>query len=223
MKKILFTGLAALAACAASYGQYSLSVDVTYASSYVFRGIQLGDGTLHPSIEASSEDFYAGIWFATPLANRSSEGWGDEIDFYAGYTPSLSDTTALDIGATYFTYPNADNTFEIFTGINFDLGGVTPGVYVYRDLDLNTWTYQGSVGYSIPLESMGASLDLSASIGFVDPDGADTYTYWGASAVIPYQLADNATVSVGLHYASNDLSLAEDNFLYGTVGLTVGF
>lgn len=223
MKKILFTGLAALSVCAASYGQYSLSVDVTYATNYVFRGIQLGDGTLHPSIEGSVDDFYAGVWFATPLENRNSEGWSDEVDFYAGYTPSLSDTIALDIGATYFTYPNSDNTFELFTGMNFDLGGVTPGVYVYRDLDLETWTYQGNIGYSIPLESMGASLDLSASLGWVNPDHDQDYSYWGASAVIPYQLAENATASVGIHYASNDLDTGEDNFVYGTVGLTIGF
>jgi uncharacterized protein (TIGR02001 family) len=223
MKKILLTGIAALAACVSSYGQYSLSVDITYATQYIFRGVQLADGALHPSIEGSSEDFYAGIWFATPLENRSSGGWGDEVDVYAGYTPALSDTVALDIGGTYFTYPSSDNTFEIFVGANFDLEGITPGVYVYRDLDLETWTYQGNIGYSIPLEAMGASLDLSASVGFVDPDDGDSYTYWGASAVIPYKLADNATVSLGLHYASNDIEFAEDNFLYGTVGVTVGF
>jgi uncharacterized protein (TIGR02001 family) len=223
MKKILFTGLAALAVCVSSYGQFSLSVDVTYATEYIFRGVQLGDGTLHPSIEGSSDDFYAGIWFATPLEKRNSAGWSDEVDVYAGYTPALSDTVSLDLGVGYYTYPSSDNTMEPFVGANFDLGGVTPGIYVYRDLDLDTWTYQANVGYSVPLESMGASLDLSASLGYVDPDDGDSYSYWGASAVIPYKLADNATVSVGLHYASNDLVFAEDNFFYGTVGITVGF
>lgn len=224
MKKILFTGLAALAACAVSYGQYSLSVDVTYASSYIFRGIQLGDGTFHPSVEASSDDFYGGIWLATPMENRNSGGWSDELDIYGGYTPSLSDTTALDIGATYYTYQQGgENSFEIFTGVNLDLEGVTPGLYVYYDLDLETVTYQGSIGYSVPLESMGASLDLSASLGYVDPENADAYSYWGVSAVVPYQIADSATFSIGIHYASNDMRLADTNFVYGTVGVTVGF
>lgn len=224
MKKLLLIGLATVATCGIARAQYSLSLDLTLASDYIFRGVQLADNTLHPSIEFGYDDFYAGVWAATPIDNRSSAGYIDEYDLYVGYGWALSDTMQLDAGVTHYYYPEADSTTEGYVGLNFDLEGFTPGVYVYRDFDLDTWTYQFNLGYSMPLETAGTSLDLSAFIGRVDPDDFGHYTYYGASAVMPFALNDNTTLSVGLHYAHNDIGFGiDDDHLFGTVGITMGF
>jgi len=226
MKKILVLALSALATAGVSRADYSLSSDLTYASEYIFRGVQLGDTTLHPSIEFTQNDFYLGMWAALPIDQVESKGWTNEFDFYAGYSKELSDKASLDLGVTYYYYPdgNVDESTEAYLGLTFDVGGFTPAFYGYYDFDLEVYTLQGSVGYSIPMAGAGTSLDLSATYGYVEPDQADSYSYYGASAQIPYKLNENATLTVGVHYASNDIGQGiEDDFIYFTAGVTIGF
>jgi hypothetical protein len=62
------------------------------------------------------------------------------------------------------------------------------------------------VGYSIPLESAGTSLDFTVTLGNVsDPDVGDDYIYYGIGVNLPYKLTEKATFAVGAQYASNDL------------------
>lgn len=226
MKKILVLALSALAAGSVAKADYSLSSDLTYASEYIFRGVQLGDNTLHPSLELTQGDFYLGMWAALPIDQVESKGWSEEFDLYLGYTKELSDKASLDVGATYYYYPdgNVDESLEAYLGMQFDVGGFTPAVYGYYDFDLEVFTLQGSVGYSIPMAGAGTSLDLSATYGYVEPDVGDSYNYYGASAQVPYQLNENATLTFGVHYASNDIGNGiEDDFFYYTAGVTIGF
>jgi uncharacterized protein (TIGR02001 family) len=213
----------ALGAGSASHAAFTLSTDLTFGSEYVFRGIKLADNTFHPSVEAGIDDFYIGIWGALPTEKRSSMGYIDEWDAYAGYSVSLSDNVSLDIGATYYYYPidEAEDTFEPYVGLSWDLDSWSPAVYVYYDIDLKVWTGQGSLGYSIPLASAGTSLDLSGTYGYVKPDEGESYSYYGVSAVLPYQISDNASVSAGVHWASHTLDFVEDNHVYFTVSVTM--
>ncbi len=225
MKKILVLALAALASTGVSRADYSLSSDLTYASEYIFRGVQLGDTTLHPSLELTQGDFYLGMWAALPIDQVESKGWTNEFDFYLGYTKELSDKASLDLGVTYYYYPdgNVDESTEAYLGLTFDVAGFTPAVYSYYDFDLEVLTLQGSIGYSIPMAGAGTSVDLSATYGYVDPDIGDSYAYYGASAQVPYKLNDNATLTFGVHYTSHDRNFGEDNWLYYTAGVTIGF
>jgi uncharacterized protein (TIGR02001 family) len=225
MKKTLVLALAAISAGSLARGEFSISTDMTFATEYIFRGIQLADNALHPSIEMKSDAFYAGFWGAIPIDNKNSKGWTDEYDFYVGYSPELSDKVTLDVGVTHYYYPLGDATTEAFIGISTEANGFTPSVYAYYDFDLEALTLQGSIGYSVPLKELGVSLDLSATIGQVDPDQGDSYVYYGVDAVVPYKINENTTLSFGLHWVANDLDIpgADDSFLYGTVGVTVGF
>jgi uncharacterized protein (TIGR02001 family) len=230
MKKTLVIGLAALATCGfAQAGDLSVSADVTFASKYIFRGLQFADNSLQPSVEITQDTFYAGIWANQPLENRSSLNLEDEIDFYVGFTPKLSDTVSLDLGATHYYYTGAsgrqetDNTTEAFIGANFAAGSLTPGVYAYYDFDLEAFTVQGNLGFSIPMDAMGSSLDLAASVGSVSPDEGDSYVYYNVGAAIPYKLNEHATLKVGINWASHDLDGFEDDHLWYTAGITVGF
>lgn len=229
MKKSLVIGLAGLAALitgsVAQAGDYAFSTDLTFASKYVFRGLQAGDNSLQPSLEVTKDEFYAGVWAEQPLENRSSRGWGDEVDFYAGYTPKITDTVTLDLGATHYYYPTSDSTTEAFVGANVTLDKFTPGVYTYYDFDLKAFTVQGNLGFSIPMDAAGTSLDLSASIGHVsrDSDNGPSYTYYSAGVSVPYKLNEHATVKVGVNWATHTLDGVEKNHLWFTAGLTVGF
>jgi len=204
---------------------YSVTVDFPYASKYVFRGIEYAKDSIQPSIEIATGNFYAGVWSNQPVTNNSD----NEFDFYAGYGIPMNDTWKLDVGATLYYYPEADTssfeekTFEGYVGLTGTVAGFTPGIYAYYDFDLKAFTLQGSVGYSIPLETAGTSLDFSVTLGNVSPDVGDDYMYYGVGVNLPYKLTERATFAIGAQYASNDLDGADDNHLWFTAGLTVGF
>jgi uncharacterized protein (TIGR02001 family) len=226
MKKLLATTLFAtvIAVGTSADAAFTLSGDLTFGSDYVDRGVKLAECTVHPSIEASVDDSYFGVWGALPLEKRNSKGYIDEWDFYAGYGYTLSDTVSLDLGATLYYYPidQADDTGEAYAGINWDLERWTPGIYGYYDFDLDggTWTLQGSIGYSIPMASAGTSADLSATGGYVSSSDGDSYSYYGVSAVVPYQISASASVSAGVHWASHNIDSLEDNHFYVTVSVS---
>jgi uncharacterized protein (TIGR02001 family) len=225
MKKTLVFAMAATAAVGIARGEFSVSNDLTFASKYVFRGVQLANNTVQPSIEIKAESFYAGLWAALPVDKRSSMGYTDEFDVYVGYSPELSDTVSLDVGVTNYYYPqdDGDSTLEAYVGVTAKVGGFTPSLYAYYDMDLEITTLQASLGFSLPLEGIGSSLDLSATVGRLAGSDIPDYLYYGASVVMPYKLNDNTTLTVGAHWATNDLDFVDDNFVYGTIGLTIGF
>jgi uncharacterized protein (TIGR02001 family) len=229
MNKIVIT-LAALVACVSLRAQepassYSVTVDFPYTSKYVFRGIELARDSFQPSVEVASGNWYAGLWTNQPIVDNTD----NEIDFYAGYGIPLSDSWSLDTGVTYYFYPEGDDsagiedTTEFFAGLTGTLAGFSPSFYTYYDIDLKAWTFQGSVGYSAPLSDK-ASLDFSATVGRVDTDGGTDYTYYGVGVVLPYKLTDSATFNLGAQYSANNLdNVEDDDFLWFTAGVTVGF
>lgn len=221
---IVLTSLCAIIANSASAQNYSLTLDTTFGTKYVFRGVQLGDNTLHPSIELAKDDFFIGIWGALPTENRGfPENWGDEYDLYAGYGWALNDSTILEVGATLYYYPTASNTLEGYVSLIGEFEGVTTKVTAFHDIDLDATTLEGSGAYSFPLAD-GQSLDLAAYVGWVDLDAGGSYTYYGADLVYPIELSENATVSFGLHYADNNVGgLIPDSHLYGSASMTIGF
>lgn len=222
--------LAALAAGASLYAQesssYSVTVDFPYASKYVFRGIQYAEDSVQPSVEFATGNFYAGVWTNQPLTSNID----NEVDFYAGYGLALTDTWKLDAGVTMYYYPEQDSslgldreTYEGYVGLTGAVAGFTPAFYAYYDFTLENFTYQGSVGYSIPLGDQ-FSLDPSVTVGYVDNDVGTNYTYWGIGVNLPYKLTDRATVTLGGQYAGNDLDDPEidDELFYVTAGITLG-
>ena len=69
----------------------SVTVDVTYVSDYVFRGVQLAGASVQPSVEASYGDFYAGIWHSNAVSGTNA-GFDSETDLYAGYGFAINET-----------------------------------------------------------------------------------------------------------------------------------
>ncbi|MEN9840484.1 MAG: hypothetical protein RL376_284 [Verrucomicrobiota bacterium] len=220
----LVAGVSAQAQDAAG-SSLSVTVDATYVSDYVFRGVQLADASLQPSIEAAYGDFYAGVWHSDSLKG----GVGTETDLYAGYGIKLSDTFALDLGATRYVYESADaaDSTEAFVGLKADVL-LSPTLYYYHDFDYEISSYIASVGYSLPVEAIKSSLDFSASYGYIQRAG-DDYSYGSVGVAVPYKLAENATLTVGADYIYNDTNTVaafqngKSALLVGKIGLAIGF
>lgn len=207
---------------------YAVTVDFPFVSKYVFRGVKLGRESLQPSVEVATGDFYAGLWNNTPLRNEHDGDASKELDFYLGWTPKLTENLKADFGATYYVYPSMvgswnNDSIEVFAGLNLALGNFTPALYIYRDFTLNSWTVQGSVGYSVPLKSLGTSLDFNATVGAVSPNNAEAYDYYSVGVNLPVKLSDIVKLNFGVTYTENDLDNGDDPGLWGTVGITASF
>jgi uncharacterized protein (TIGR02001 family) len=224
----LFTGAALSAdeAPAAPASSYSITADIPYVSTYVFRGTKLATGSLQPSLKVTSGAAYGSIWFSQPFDSE----FGNEIDFSGGYTFALSKSWGLDVGATYYYYPELDTsggadsgTFEGYVGLTGTISGALTGsVYVYRDFTLDATTVQGSLGYSVPLTEK-LTMNFGANVGTVSLDDGGDYTYYGASLTFPWKISDKATITSGFNYATNDIDGAEDNLFWVNLGFTYAF
>ncbi len=207
---------------------YAITLDFPYVSKYVFRGTQIARDSLQPSVEVSTSGLYLGVWGNVPLRHEDDGGASKELDVYVGYTPKLTENLSADVGVTYYTYPRydgdgADDSTEVFAGLNLVLGNFTPSGYIYRDIDLDTTTLQSAVGYSFPLKSLGTSLDFNVTFGVVIPDEGETYCYYAAGVNVPYKLSDTVKLNLGLTYTENDLDHGKDPGLWGTAGITASF
>ncbi|MFH1497730.1 MAG: TorF family putative porin [Verrucomicrobiota bacterium] len=208
----------------------SVSLDTTFVSDYVFRGASLGNASIQPSIEASYGDLYAGLWFSNNLNNTAGDP--TETDLYVGYGFALTDTISLDVGVTRYIYDGgngADET-EVYAGASFDVL-LSPSVYYYYNLDTETSAYIGSIGYSLPVEAIGTSLDFTGTYGYIQNTGlvvgSEDYTYGSVGVSVPYALSDTATLTVGVEYIVSDSDTlrteSQDDIIVGSVGVSIGF
>ena len=201
----------------------SVTVDVTYVSDYLFRGAKLGDASVQPSVEAAYGDFYAGAWHSSEVSH--SDG-ATETDLYAGYGFAINETFSLDAGVTRYTYDGGSDldSTEVYVGVSADVL-LSPSAYYYYDFDYETYTIEGSIGHSFPIDAIKASLDLSAKVGHVGAPGDDR-TYYVGGAAVPFKLSDTATLTVGVDYVVNDgdnLIDGDEDGIVGKAGISIGF
>lgn len=210
---------------AAPAASYTVTADFPYVSTYVFRGTKLADDSIQPSLKLAAGSAYAGVWLSEPISND----FDNEIDFYGGYTFALSGGWSLDVGGTLYYYPETDrstdidtSTFEGYVGLTGTFGGVSVGGYVYHDFTLENTTVQGNLGYGVPINDK-LSFSLAGNLGYVTPDDGDGYLYYGVSMQFPYKINDQATLTVGVSYANNDIDSAEHDLFWCNAGFTYAF
>ena len=232
MKKTIFA-LASLAACASASAaeaqSYPLdvSLDATYVSSYVFRGLERAQASVQPSVEANYRNFYAGAWYSDDLAG----GVRSETNLYAGYNLDLTEIFSADVGLTRYLYEGhqGNDSTEAFVGVKANVL-LTPSLYSYYDFDNQSTTFVASVGYTVPVAKLGLVVDLSALAGYVQrTNGATDYSYWGLGAAIPYKLSDTAKLTAAVNYTNvgdsnptGGISANQDQVVY-SLGLSIGF
>lgn len=220
--------------------ELSVSTGVDYVSQYVFRGISFADDAIQPFAEVSYGNFTVGGWFSTGVGENSAAA-SDEFDLYAGYSVPLNSSISLDLGATYFHFPQGGSflstdggnagTYEVSAAVGFGEVPLSPTVTGYYDFTLEAFTLTGDVSHSFAFGS-AQSLDLGLTLGLVDGDGF-SYEWGTASAAVSHAFTEDVSAYVGANYSLNsedlldfDSALAgnpqDDLFWVGT-GISAGF
>ena len=214
--------LSAIAVPAAAQS-LEVSTNVGFESRYLFRGIQFAETSFQPAINLGYGGFYLNAWLNLPIGDDDfivTPG-GEELDLIGGYSFPLSDVVSVDVGFTYYTFPDlasgffdvleedgdglGANTFEPFIGLAFDIP-LSPSIYLYHDLFIDTTTVQGNLSHSIPLAEK-TSFDLAGYVGYViDDAGGTDYLYGTASANISYALTDHGSIYAGVRYGGSDIA-----------------
>jgi len=231
MKKLLLVSaslvLTATAAMPAQAGDVSVSTSIDFVSGYVFRGVSLADTAIQPGVEVAVGDFAVGVWYSTGVGDTSVLAL-DEVDLYASYGLSLSDTISASVGVTYYHYPQggglfetlggAAGTYEVSAGLAFDTM-LSPEVTAYYDFTLEGFTLEGGISHSLPTSDK-SSIDLGLTAGLVDGQGV-SWEYGTASAAFAYGFTDDVSAYLGANYtlsSSDDVGLGLDYTKQFTTG-----
>ncbi|MGF1485075.1 MAG: hypothetical protein ACFBZ8_12005 [Opitutales bacterium] len=210
----------------------SVSGSFVFESEYIFRGARLNSESFQPQVEFGlplyKGNLYAGVWTNLPISQNDSTGdIGNEVDPYIGFAMPVTDIITVDVGFTYFWFPEdpvttgVDRTREVYVGIQADVADlvfVTPAVYFYYDFDLEQTLVEGSLGYTLDLEDIagvpGVAIDLAAYVGWLQTDDTSAgqggggsengYVYGGGSADLVYSLNENIAFSLGVRAAANN-------------------
>jgi len=213
MKKLLLAGaaMALFAAPTAAFAQdaeLSVSTGVDYVTEYVFRGVSFGGASVQPYAEASIGNFTVGGWFSTAIGEDSDIA-GDEFDLYAGYSVPLEGSISLDLGATYYHFPQGGDFFstkdgnsgsyEVSASVGFGEVPLAPSVTAYYDFTFEALTLEGSIGHSVEVGD-AQSFDLGLTVGHVEVSGGD-YEWATASASLGHSFTDDVSAYVGANYS----------------------
>lgn len=190
--------------------ELSVSTGVDVTSQYVFRGVSLADDAIQPYAELSLGNFTIGGWASTGIGANSIFA-GDEFDLYVGYSVPLDSSISLDLGATYYHYPQGGDffetkdggagTYEVSASVGFGEVPFSPSVTAYYDLTLEAFTLEGGAGHSVEIGE-AQSLDLGLTVGLVDGDGF-SYEWATASAAVSHAFSDDVSGYIGANFALN--------------------
>ncbi|WP_068547227.1 TorF family putative porin [Thalassotalea crassostreae] len=160
-----------------------LSANAAVTSNYLWRGLEQtgGQAAVSGGIDFESESgFYVGTW-------ASDASWAPgmtyELDFYGGFSGSISDNIDFDLGFIYFAYPDetsGDADFaEVYGSVSFS--SLTLGVAVLAEgegADAGDSIY-ASADYSIAL---GNDAEIALHVGSYTGDWlAEESVDYGAS------------------------------------------
>ena len=113
---------------------FETGASATVASQYLFRGFDLNqeDPTIQGDLTVEHKSgFSGGIWASTYDFGGDD---GVELDLFASYAFSISDTVSLSVGFTEYTFSgDSDASTEFSIGVSLGDFGVT----FYDDVDLD--------------------------------------------------------------------------------------
>ena len=104
-----------------------------------------------------------------------------EIDLTVSYSNALSDNVSYTIGAIHYAFPAGvgDSTNEAFLSLSGDLGGITPSITAYYDIDDIRGLYVRTAldkGWQVSEE-----VTFDAGIGLAFSDTDHSMLYYGVS------------------------------------------
>lgn len=208
MKKLtqalLATGL--MSAALAVHAQESpISANVALTTDYIYRGISQtsGGSAIQGGFDYASESgFYVGTWASSITFDDSIE-----IDYYGGFSGSLTDSVGFDLGALYYDYPgmSSDDFLELYGVLSY--GGLSASINYSDDF------YAGAgqaMFYTLDYGfDLGSDFGLNLHYGFQDFDqvvfGAeDSYSEYNLTLSKAY-----AGLDFTLMYTDTDLEEAD--------------
>jgi len=212
----------------------SLTAVLDFESEYVFRGQKLAGESFQPSVEAGLPigmgDAYAGIW-----SSQSIDGTPDnEVNFYGGFALPLDEVFSLDVGGTYYYYPDKGATpnreKEIYVGGAADVM-LNPSLYVFYNFSLEQLLFEGAIGHSFMLTEFSA-FEVGAFVGSGNAKDANSdqapgkpsngFWYFGGTADLVYALNEISAASVGVRYSNLQDGPTKENIWWGA-SLSFGF
>ncbi|MCM8533063.1 MAG: hypothetical protein NE330_17985 [Lentisphaeraceae bacterium] len=231
---------------------WSFSLDQSISDKYVWRGIQYNEEGVNQGSADLSYDtgdlgtFGINVWYNLDLDNEnangehSGSGSFSEVD-YTLYWEKGFDALTLGAGIIYYDFSevNAGSTKEVYVSASYDTF-LAPSENVYYDFeDVDGFYVDFSIGHSIDLGVLDATLDLGASIGYADDDMASAYysdntetagsgfSNYALSAAVNFPLLENVTLTPSIMYYSlledaNDVGYEDDDFVFG-INLNLSF
>lgn len=218
-KKLIASTVAAATVTAASFAPVAnaeLSASAGIATSYLWRGIDLGQGTpaFSADLSVSREGFYAGTWVSS-----GDSASGTEYDLYAGYGGEVG-MFSYDISIWNYLYPqggnivNGDGSDDIsqedtvadLSEVILSIGVGPISVSWYENVAANG----GDESYRY--YTIGASLgQFSATVGHHDTDSVvegDGLSMTHAD--VSYAYNDNLSFTLSQVIKDNDDSFDDD-------------
>ena len=225
MKKIFYSGLALLlfgAATAKAQDTVETSIGTDFVSSYVWRGLELGDVSMQPTLGISYKGLSLSAWGSVGLSNPADTKELDLTLAYSvgGFNIGVTDywfNAGLDPLNRYFKYA-ADETNHVFeANVGYDFGFASLQWYTnFAGNDLveasGKLAYSSYFEISVPFTLGGA--DWTATAGAV-PFATDFYgtggfalTNLALTAAKDIRITDTFSIPVFTQVAANPYSRA---------------
>lgn len=174
------------------------TANVAYTTNYMYRGVtQTSDGpAIQGGFDYSNGAFYAGTW-ASSLDFGDDSSSGIEIDYYAGFAPSVNGMD-LDFGVLYYSYPDSsdDGAEQDFLEI-YAAAGMTANKMTFAAKVSYSPDFYGETGVAwYPEANLGISLleNLSADVHYgnqmFEDDLVDDYQDWNIGLTYSTEWAD---------------------------------
>ena len=222
-KRLLVLGVVTVLAATTALGQeaaeksWSIDLDATFNSKYVWRGISLtNDPVFQPTVAVSWKGFTASFWGNMDLTDINGTEWNfNEIDLTLDYSWSW-DIVGFSVGVIHYRFPNIrlPSTTELYGAVGLDVP-LSPTLTVYQDVDLVNGTYANlSIGHTFEdvwqlAEDIAMSVDLSGAVGY--GSGTHNAFYYGSAASgftdlllalgLPVQIGEHWTVTPAVNYS----------------------
>ncbi len=159
-------------------GVFSANATVSYQSSHVFRGVrQAADNVqlkLKSRFDTGLVDIQAGAVAIRPTVDQyAGIDEPTEVDIFASARFDLLGLFVAEAGATYYLYPDAEDTgdanprsFEVFAGI--DLPVIIPVlIRAYYDVDYDNTTIETKGRWRQAVLGERLELEVNSVIGYV--------------------------------------------------------
>jgi uncharacterized protein (TIGR02001 family) len=209
-----FSGMAAAESVDSPIGKFDVSMNVTLATDYIWRGQSQtnGTGAIQGGLDIAHESgLYVGTW-ASNIDSDTFGGADVEIDYYVGYAGAITEDIGYDVSWNTYTYPQGagDATDEVVAKLSGY--GLTVGAKYAYDTQSGLYTFI-SYDYELPYE-FGLGVGFGRTDTKESANGSDEkYNDWYVSLSKTV-----ATVDVALTYSDTNISSTGcvDTFGYTT-------